>query len=102
MDIPMKTKFDSLAAFFDGMPVNGAKFNMLTSFTNFLGHVKNTSNLEKGVDMVVKFRDEIPQQFRGNTDPFINGELKGLVEKKQAKGLTDQADYIKSKLPADK
>jgi len=52
--------------------------------------------------MIVSFRDEIPQQFRGNTDPFINGELKGLLEKKRAKGLTDQADYIKTKLPADK
>ena len=97
-----ENKFDSLAAVFDGMPLNGAKFNMLPSFTNFLGRVKNKNNLEKGIDMIVKFRDEIPQQFRGNTDPFINGELKGLVEKKQAKGLTDQADYIKSKLPADK
>ena len=97
-----ENKFDSLATSFDVMPVNGRKFNMLTSFINFLGHVKNKSNLEKGVDMIVTFRDEIPQQFRGNTDPFINGELKGLVEKKLAKGLTDQADYIKSKLPADK
>ena len=97
-----ENKFDSLATSFDAMPVSGRKFNMLPSFINFLGHVKNTGNLEKGIDMIVKFRDEIPQQFRGNTDPFINGALKGLIEKKQAKGLKDQADYIKSKLPADK
>jgi aminopeptidase N len=97
-----ENKFDSLAAVFDGLPLGNAKFNMLPSFTSFLGRVKNTGNLEKGVDMIVRFRDEIPQQFRGNTDPFINGELKALVEKKQTKGLTDQADYIKSKLPADK
>jgi aminopeptidase N len=95
-----ETKFDSLAESFDGMPLGNAKFNMVPAFMNFLGRVKNSNNLEKAVDMIVKFRDEIPQQFRGNTDPFINGELKRLLEKKQAKGLTYQADYIKSKLPA--
>ena len=52
--------------------------------------------------MIVKFRDTIPQQFRGNTDPFINGALKGIKEKKDVAGLKEQAEYIKSKLPAEK
>ena len=97
-----ESKFDSLASVFESLPVGNAKFNMVPSFCNFLGRVKNTDNLEKGVDMIVKFRDAIPKQYRGNTDPFINEELKKLLAKKQAKGLTEQAEYIKPKLPADK
>ena len=98
-----ESKFDSVATVFDHLPaLSNAKFGMLSSFANFLGRVQNTSNLKKGVDMITKFRDTIPQQFRGNTDPFINDTLKGIAEKKDAAGLKEQADYIKSKLPAAK
>ena len=95
-----ESKFDSLATKFDEMPVNGAKFNMLPAFTNFLSRVKNTPNLEKGVDMIVKFREAIPKQFRGRTDNFINNELKNLADKKDAADLKEQSDYIKTKVPA--
>ena len=97
-----ESKFDSLAAVFDAMPLGGAKVNMLPAFANFLGRVSNTNNFQKGVDMIVDFREQIPQQFRANSNPFINAELKKLLEKKQAKGLTEQADYVKSKLAEDK
>ncbi len=50
--------------------------------------------------MIVKFREEIPQQFHVNSDPFINNILKGIADKKDAAGLKEQSDYIKSKLPA--
>ncbi len=50
--------------------------------------------------MIVKFRDAIPRAFRSNTDPFINDALNGIAEKKQAAGLIEQEDYIRSKLPA--
>jgi aminopeptidase N len=58
--------------------------------------------VKRGVDDIVSFRDAIPEAFRGQTDPFINGVLlKGLVTKKTQAGLKDQADYIKSKLPEE-
>ena len=94
-----ENKFDSLATVFDNLPDN---FNVVPSFAIFLARVKNTANLEKGVDMIVKFRDAIPQQFRLYTDPFINDALKGIEDKKDKEGLKEQSDYIKSKLPADK
>jgi aminopeptidase N len=98
-----ESKFDSIATVFDKLPsLSNSKFNMLSSFGNFLGRVKNTNNLKRGIDMIVKFRDTIPQQFRGNTDPFINGILKEIAEKKTSAGLKEQADYIQSKIPASK
>ena len=95
-----ENKFDSLASKFDNLPVGNAKFNMMKSFAAFLSRVKNTDNLKKGVDMIVSFRDTIPQAFRSNTDPFINDTLNGIAEKKQAAGLKEQSDYVRSKLPA--
>ncbi|HEY4874099.1 MAG TPA: hypothetical protein VIH86_00875, partial [Puia sp.] len=63
---------------------------------------KSTDKIKKGVDLLVKIRGDIPPQFHSFTDPEINGALKELMQKKQAAGLTEQADYIKSKFPAEK
>jgi aminopeptidase N len=94
-----ESSFDIIAANFDDMPVSQAKFEKVQPFANYLSKVKNTDNLKRGVDMIVKFREAIPQAFRNQTDPFINNiVLKGLATKKQSAGLTDQADYINSKL----
>jgi aminopeptidase N len=97
-----ESKFDSLSSAFDNLPVENEKFNLLPAFAKFLGRVKNTGNFEKGIEMIVKFREAIPKQFRGNTDPFINGELKKVQEKKETEGLKEQADFIKSKFQTEK
>ncbi len=97
-----ESKFDSLSTKFDELPLNNTKFNMLTGFSNFLARVKNTSNFEKGLDMLVKTREAVPQQFRANSDPFINGLLKGIADKKQSAGLKEQEDYVRSKITAEK
>jgi aminopeptidase N len=96
-----ESKFDSLAREFDKLPTN-KKGSMFRGFAGFLGRVKNTANLEKGVNMIIGFRDSIPNQFRVNSDPFINDILRGIADRKQEAGLKEQSDYIKSKLPADK
>ena len=52
--------------------------------------------------MLVKIRTDIPLQFHSFSDPEINGDLKELMEKKRAAGMTEQADYIKSKIDGEK
>jgi len=94
-----ESKYDSLTVVFNNMPFGMAKYNEIAAFSNFLSVVKNTKNFEKGVDLIVKFREDVPKRFRGTTDPVINGELEELLEKKQAKGLHEQAEYIKSRIP---
>jgi aminopeptidase N len=91
-----ENKFDSLAAKFDKLP----KSNIWESFLGFISRVKNTNNVKKGVDMIVKFRDTIPQRYHYFTDPYINDMLNKMAEKKAA-GLKEQADYIRSKFPAE-
>lgn len=98
-----ETAFDFVANNFEQIPLSQAKFPALTSFVQFLGSVTNMTNFKKGVDMIVKFRDDLPQSIRVQTDPFINGiALKGLADKKLTDGAKEMADYVKSKLPADK
>ncbi len=95
-----ENNFDSLAARFDDLPFGNQKFAILQPFTNFLKRVNNSANFKKGVDMIVRFRDEIPEQYRPQTDPYLNGMiLSGIASSKQSKGMTELADYVKSKLP---
>ena len=93
---------DMILSSFEKMPLSQAKFNMLQSIGDFLGKTKNMDIVKRGIDEIVAFRDKVPEAFKGQTDPFINGILlKGLATKKKEAGLQDQADYIISKLPAE-
>ena len=95
--------FDSLAARFDNLPFGNAKFTILQPFANFLKRVKNPTYFKKGIDMIVSFRDTIPMQYRQMIAPYLNGMiLNGIASSKQSKGMTEQADYVKSKLPGNK
>jgi len=89
---------------FEKMPLSQAKFEQLTGLAEFIGKTKNMDWVKRGVDDIVAFRDAIPENYRSQTDPVINGVvLKGLATKKKDAGLQEQADYIISKLPeADK
>lgn len=89
---------------FEKLGLTQKKFGLMQSIGSFVGKSKNLQLVKKGIDAIVKFRDAIPEAFKVQTDPFINGMLlKGLVNQKKEAGLIEQADYILSKLPeADK
>lgn len=92
---------------FAKMPLSQIKFQALGGISSYLAAIKNPEMVKRGVDEIVKFRDEIPEAYRSQTDPYINGMiLKGLLAKKdkEAKESSDEklkelAEYIKSKLP---
>jgi len=92
---------DMILSQFEKMPLSQGKFNLLQSITSFLGKTKNMDIVKRGVDDIAEFRDAIPEAFKSQTDGPINGMLKELITKKNAAGLKDQADYIKSKLPEE-
>ncbi|HXB91785.1 MAG TPA: M1 family aminopeptidase, partial [Puia sp.] len=93
-----ESNFDDIADNFEKMPVGGEKFQFVGPFSTLVAKVNSTDKVKRGVDLLVKFRDAIPQAFRGQTDPFINNSLKSIATKKQAAGQKDQADYVNSKL----
>jgi aminopeptidase N len=95
--------FESLASKFDELPFGNNKFNMLMPFSNYLKKVKNPENFRKGIDMIVSFRDAIPEQYRQQIIAYFNSMiLPGIAASKQKAGMTEQADYVKSKLPKTK
>jgi aminopeptidase N len=97
-----ESDFDSLAAQFDRLPVGNKKFNLLQPFSNYLKKIKNTDNFRKGIDMIVSFRDSVPEEYRQQILSYFNGMiLNGIATSKQKAGMTEQAEYVKSKV-ADK
>jgi len=91
------------------LPISQEKFQALNSLSAYLGGMKNVEKVKSGVDEIVKFRDAIPEQFRSQTDPYINGQiLQGLLTKKEEAlkadannaALKGLVEYIKAKLPA--
>ena len=93
---------------FNKLPVSQAKFNALGSLGVYLGALKNTDKVKAAVDEIIKFREAIPQQFRKQTDPYINETLQSIATKKEEAlkadagntALKELVDYIKSKIPA--
>ena len=98
-----ESSFDFVSEEFEKTPMSDGKFQQLQSFVTLLGKIKDNTKVKKGVNQIVTFRESIPGAYRSQTDPFINQFLlQGLATKKEAAGLKEQADYIKSQIPAKK
>jgi aminopeptidase N len=97
-----ESAFDFMSERFSKMPNTLFKFRAAASFATFLGRVNNMNTFKKGVDMIIDFREQLPQSSRVTTDQNINNALKALADKKDADGAKEMSDYVKSKLPAKK
>jgi aminopeptidase N len=93
-----ESDFDVISDNFEKMPVGQSKFQFMMPFAQMLKKVQNTAKVKRGVDLLVQFKEAIPQAYRGQTDPYFDNALKGLAKQKQAEGKADQAEYIQSKM----
>lgn len=93
--------FDALSERFDVLPFGNEKFMLLQPFAGFLKRVNNTTNFRKGIDMIVRFRDAIPELYRQQVESYFNGMiLPGIAASKESAGMKEQAEYVKSRIPA--
>jgi len=83
--------FDLVANSYDKAPLSREKVEASATFAAFLEKVQNIANVKKGIAMIIKFRNAVPEQFRGFVDPTIKGALDKLGKAKGA----EVADYIK-------
>jgi aminopeptidase N len=82
--------FDFIAERFDDMPLSQEKLGACATFAGYLEKVQNIASVKKGIDLIIKFRNAIPEQFRSFVDPMIKG---GLTKLGTAKGKEIE-DYI--------
>lgn len=101
---------DKIIGEFADMPLSQTKFQALNGVSTYLAAIKDPAKVKWGVEEIVKFRDAIPEAFKSQTDPFINGMiLKGLLASKDKAAKADPGNtalqelvsYIKSTLPED-
>lgn len=103
------TMADKIIEDFGKLPLQG-QFGDLNNLSTYLSAINNTEKVKKGIDEIVRLRDEIPENFKSQTDPYINGMIlksilagkdKALKENPNDAGLQEQVNYIKSKLPEE-
>ncbi len=98
-----ETAFDFVADQYQLMPVSTAKFTMTNTLAEVLEKVTDLTKFKKGIDLIIKFREDIPQAEHAETDPFINNYfLKRLAVKKESAGAKEMANYIYSNIPKGK
>lgn len=99
-----ETAIDEIITTYGKMDFTQSKFNLTAALANFLGTSKNSEQVKRGVDEIVKFRDGVPEQFGLNQ--VMDNFLKMIIGKKEAakktgeniQSLQEQIEYIKSKL----
>ena len=107
-----ETQAEKIIGDFAKMPLSQGKFDALNGLSTYLSAIKHSEKAKWGVEEIVKFRDAIPDAYKGQTDYYINSiVLKGILSAKSKlakeqptdSGLLGLVEYIKSKLPeADK
>ncbi|MFZ1371212.1 MAG: hypothetical protein WAR78_12565, partial [Ferruginibacter sp.] len=82
--------FDFVAGRYDQMPLSQEKLTATATFSGYLEKVQNMANVKKGIDLIIKFRNKVPEQFRSFVDPMFKS---GLNKLGKAKGKEIE-DYI--------
>ena len=81
--------FDFVAGKYEALNIQSSeKFYMTTSFAQLLIKTADPVKFKKGIDLIVGFRDAIPQGYRTQTDPYFNGKILGMI----LKGKKDRAE----------
>jgi aminopeptidase N len=86
--------FNFLLNQFKSSPLDENKIKGAISFGTYLSKVKNADNVKKGVDEIMKFRNQIPEQYRGFIDPAFKQAFSKISTAKKAEGDAELANYI--------
>jgi aminopeptidase N len=94
-----ESKFDLVIEGFDKMPMSEEKFKLFPPFAALLLKMNNTEQFERAVDALIKFRSSFPSDQKEELSKLLNDNfLKPIATRKEAAGLKEQADYLRSKI----
>ncbi len=101
-NIIMKTAspedFDFLLNHFKNLPLSEEKIKGAFTFAKYLTTVKNAANVKAGVDEIMKFRNQIPEQYRGFIDPGFKQAFSKISAAQKANGNNELGNYIQGLL----
>ena len=76
------------------------KFEMTAPFAQLLIKTTDPVKFKKGIDLIVEFREAIPQGYRAQTDPYFNFKILGdIIKAKKQKGETELVAVVSAVLP---
>jgi len=64
------------------------------TFAKYLTTIKNAANVKAGVDEIMKFRNQIPEQYRGFIDPGFKQAFNKISAAQKANGNNELGNYI--------
>ena len=93
--------FDFVAATYSKLNIQSSeKFEMTMPFAQLLIKTKDPVKFKKGIDLIVEFREAIPQGYRVQTDPYFNFKIFGdILKAKKQKGETELAEIVGAVIP---
>ncbi len=93
--------FDFVAATYAKLNIQSSeKFEMTTPFAQLLIKTTDPIKFKKGIDLIVEFREAIPQGYRAQSDPYFNFKIFGdILKAKKQKGATELVAIVSAVLP---
>jgi aminopeptidase N len=96
-----ESAFDFVAAKFEGLSIQSEeKFFMTQPFADLLIKTTDETKFKKGIELIVAFRNAIPEGYRGQTDPYFNMKIfGGILKAKKLKGEENLVKIVSAILP---
>lgn len=93
--------FEFVAAKFESLSIQSEeKFYMTQPFANLLIKTGDEKKFKKGIDLIVAFRNAIPEGYRGQTDPYFNIKIFGeILKAKKQKGEDNLVKIVSAVIP---
>ena len=84
--------FDFISKTYSDAPLSQSKIGMTTKFAEYLAKLGDINKVKKGIDLIMSFRNAIPEQFRSQVDPLFKSAFEKITKTKGA----EAGDYINS------
>ena len=87
---------------FEAMPLGQPKFQAINGVFELVANTSDNGLFKRGVDDILALGAAIPENFREQAMGQIYTALREIRKDKVENGLTEQVNYLDSKLPKDK
>jgi aminopeptidase N len=95
-----ESNFEFIIDGFSKMPeLSLEKVEAFPQFAALTLKMEKTDQFKKAIDAIIKYRDALPATEKGEISKLINDNfLKPIGDRKEAAGLKEQAEYVRSKI----